>query len=126
MASIAIRTILAGDETGVPGDSPFERLDVGNEYSFVGALSMQLGARTSSATGVALSPEWILIAAHTAPCCSWPLPPVHNNKMQVSYHVLFGKMKVRCPFWIPSTLREEFEGDIDFDSFPTNWVEQPG
>jgi len=64
MASIAIRTILAGDETGVPGDSPFERLDVGNEYSFVGALSMQLGARTSSATGVALSPEWILTAAH--------------------------------------------------------------
>ena len=51
MASIAIRTILAGDETGVPRDSPFERLDVGNEYSFVGALSMQLGARTSSATG---------------------------------------------------------------------------
>ena len=64
MASIAIRTILAGDETGVPGDSPFERLDVGNEYSFVGALSMQLGARTSSATGVALSPEWVLTAAH--------------------------------------------------------------
>jgi uncharacterized protein (TIGR03382 family) len=64
MASTLIRTILAGDETGTPPDSPIGRLDFDNLFPFVGALSMRLGARTSVGSAVALSPEWVLTAGH--------------------------------------------------------------
>ena len=66
MASVAIRTILAGDESGNPPDSPLTRLDVDNQYPFVGGVAMRLGARRSTGSGVALSPEWVLTAGHNA------------------------------------------------------------
>ena len=66
MPSVVTRTILAGEEDGDPADSPVARLDADNQYPFVGGVSMRLGARSSTGSGVALSEEWVLTAGHNA------------------------------------------------------------
>lgn len=64
MATTVTRTILAGDETGEPADSPLARLDAEDLFPFVGSLSMRLGSRTSVGSVVLIAPEWVLTAGH--------------------------------------------------------------
>jgi hypothetical protein len=56
--------ILAGAETGIPADSPVNRLDTRSEFQFVGALSIGIGTSNFKGSAVALSPEWVITAAH--------------------------------------------------------------
>lgn len=64
MSIYMVATIQAGAETGVPSDNPSSRLDTGNTFTFVGALEVSDGASTFHGSGVALSANWILTAAH--------------------------------------------------------------
>jgi hypothetical protein len=59
-----IKMILAGAETGFPTDTPLNRLDAQNEFQFVGALSISAGTSNFKGSAVALSPEWLITAAH--------------------------------------------------------------
>lgn len=59
---------MAGSETGLPTDSPFSRLDLlgtGSSFNAVGALQISLGGFGYRGSGTALSPNWVLTAAHT-------------------------------------------------------------
>jgi hypothetical protein len=57
-------TILAGGETDLPADTPSGRLDRAGEFSFVGALVIASGGGNYKGSGVALSRDWVLTAAH--------------------------------------------------------------
>jgi hypothetical protein len=59
-----VAAILAGGETDTPVDTPSGRLDTEGEFSFVGALGIESGVQTYRGSGVALSREWVLTAAH--------------------------------------------------------------
>ncbi len=61
------RTILAGDEFGLPADSPSSRIDsqaADSPYNFVGSLEIFNGSHTYIGTGSLLSPNWVLTAGH--------------------------------------------------------------
>jgi hypothetical protein len=61
------QAILAGDETGLPSDSPANRLDTLTDtspFNFVGALAISSGGFNYQGSGAALSPNWVLTAGH--------------------------------------------------------------
>lgn len=57
-------TILAGDETGTPIDTPSRRIDSAGLFPFVGALGIDLNGSFYRGSAVALSPHWVLTAGH--------------------------------------------------------------
>lgn len=60
-----IATILAGDETDLPADTPSGRLDTMGEFAFVGALlATSRTGGTFRGSAVALSADWVLTAGH--------------------------------------------------------------
>ena len=60
------RTIMAGDENGLPFDTPSGHADMAVQFPFVGALSISANGQSFTGSGVALSREWILTAGHNA------------------------------------------------------------
>ncbi len=61
------RTIMAGDETALPADSPANRLDplgASSLFNAVGALAISSGGFNYKGSGTALSPNWVLTAGH--------------------------------------------------------------
>lgn len=65
--SAAYRTIMAGGETASPPDFPSNRLDplgVTSPFNVVGALEISSGGWDYKGSGTALSPNWVLTAAH--------------------------------------------------------------
>ena len=61
------RTVLAGSSTGSPADSPTMRLDTqgaASPYNFVGALQVSSGTQIYYGSASAISPHWVLTAAH--------------------------------------------------------------
>lgn len=66
MALNYLRTILAGDESSLPQDTPSARIDTSGGFPFVGALSISNGLGSFTGTGVALSRDWVLTAGHNA------------------------------------------------------------
>ncbi|MFA5688437.1 MAG: PEP-CTERM sorting domain-containing protein [Kiritimatiellales bacterium] len=58
--------ILAGGEFNLPADSPSSRLDANGLYSFTGALEIFADGYSYHGSGTALSPNWVLTAAHNA------------------------------------------------------------
>jgi hypothetical protein len=62
-----VKGIMAGDETALPADSPFNRLELlgtGSPFNAVGALAITSGGFNYKGSGVALSPNWALTAGH--------------------------------------------------------------
>ena len=67
MATLLQPMIMAGDEFALPDDFPSNRLDPDPENSIfnaVGALEINSPSGLFTGSAVALSPEWILTAAH--------------------------------------------------------------
>jgi hypothetical protein len=64
LPAAVIATILAGDEFALPADSPSSRMDLENRFPFVGALGISLGGSNYRGSAVALSPHWVITAAH--------------------------------------------------------------
>ncbi|MDP0500160.1 MAG: trypsin-like serine protease [Verrucomicrobiota bacterium JB022] len=61
------RTVLAGDSNAFPVDSPTQRLDdlgAASPFSFVGSLRIQTSSQLYYASASAISPNWVLTAAH--------------------------------------------------------------
>ncbi len=59
--------IMAGDELGLPADSPSNRLDphtTDSLYNFVGALHIVSGGWIGIGSAAAISPHWVLTAGH--------------------------------------------------------------
>lgn len=59
--------ILAGGETGLPADSPANRIDllgVASPFNAVGALAISSGGFSYRGSGTAISPHWVLTAGH--------------------------------------------------------------
>ncbi len=68
LASVTpVHAIMAGAETGLPSDSPSNRLDplgAGSPFNAVGALAITSSGFNYKGSGVALSPNWVLTAGH--------------------------------------------------------------
>lgn len=79
--------ILAGDEFGLPADSPSNRLDTldpSSFYNFVGALEISLGGSNYIGTGVTLSPNWVLTAGHNV---DFDDNGVVDEGLSITYHL---------------------------------------
>lgn len=67
LAAASAHAILAGDETGLPADSPAARLDIldsSSIFNAVGSLSISAGGFSYRGTATAISPNWVLTAGH--------------------------------------------------------------
>lgn len=63
----AARAIVGGSATGLPPDSPENRLDLleaDSPFNFVGSLLMQAGGSRFRGSAVAISNHWVLTAGH--------------------------------------------------------------
>ncbi len=64
---IPIKTVTAGTASGTPSDSPTARVDslgASSPFNFVGSLHITNGVQTYTGSASALSPNWVLTAAH--------------------------------------------------------------
>jgi hypothetical protein len=66
-AAPRLHAIMAGDENGLPADSPANRLDTlgaASPFNAVGSLSISAGGFSYIGSATAISPNWILTAGH--------------------------------------------------------------